>query len=45
MSGQRQVYGGSGLVDGALDDRATKQQSLERMRQAGFGNTSGDAGS
>src|SRR5438105_14375093 len=45
MSGARKVYGGSGLVDGALDDPATKQQSLERMRQAGFGNTSGGAGS
>ena len=41
MSGKRQVYGGSGLVNGALDDPATKQRSLERMRQAGFGNTSG----
>jgi urease subunit beta len=45
MSGQRQVYGGSGLVDGPLDDPATKQGSLERMRQASFGNTSGGAGS
>ena len=45
MSGQRQVYGGSGLVDGALDDPVTKQRSLERMRQAGFGDTSGGAGS
>ena len=45
MSGQRQVYGGSGLVDGALDDPATKQRSLESMRKAGFGNASGGAGS
>src|SRR5437868_6843982 len=39
LSGERQVYGGSGLVMGALDDPAIKQQSLERMRQAGFGNS------
>jgi len=43
MSGKRQVYGGSGLVNGALDDPATRQRSLERMRQAGFGNSSGGA--
>src|SRR5437763_10798339 len=38
LGGQRQVYGGSGLVNGALDDPAVRQQSLERLRQAGFGN-------
>src|SRR6266567_101707 len=32
LGGLRQVYGGSGLVMGALDDPATKQASLERMR-------------
>src|SRR5438105_8150199 len=37
LGGLRQVYGGSGLVMGALDDPATKQASLERLRQAGFG--------
>src|SRR6266851_5437217 len=37
LSGQRQVYGGSGLVNGPLDDPVVRQQSLERMRQAGFG--------
>src|SRR4029077_10693484 len=41
MSGKRQVYGGSGLVNGSLDDPATKHRSLERMQQAGFGNSSG----
>jgi urease subunit beta len=37
LSGQRQVYGGSALVMGALDDRAIKQRSLEKLRKAGFG--------
>ncbi len=39
LGGLRQVYGGSGLVMGALDDPATRQRSLERLRQAGFGDT------
>lgn len=39
MSGLRQVYGGSALVMGALDDPAVRQQSLERLRKAGFGDT------
>jgi urease subunit beta len=43
MGGKRQVYGGSGLVNGSLDDPATKQRSLERMRQAGFGDSPGGA--
>jgi len=38
LSGSRQVYGGSGLVMGSLDDPAVRQQSLERLRRAGFGN-------
>src|SRR3954466_3386045 len=37
LGGARQVYGGSGLVGGALDDPAVRQASLERMRRAGFG--------
>jgi urease beta subunit len=37
LAGRREVYGGSGLVMGALDDPATRQRSLERLRQAGFG--------
>jgi urease subunit beta len=32
LGGQRQVYGGSGLVMGALDDPAIRQRSLERLR-------------
>ena len=37
LGGARHVYGGSGLVMGALDDPAVRQAALERMRQAGFG--------
>jgi len=40
LGGLRQMYGGSGLVMGALDDPAIRQRSLERLRQAGFGDTS-----
>jgi urease beta subunit len=39
LGGSRQVYGGSALVMGALDDPAIRQRSLERMRQGNFGNT------
>jgi urease subunit beta len=38
LGGQRQVYGGSGLVMGALDDPSVKKRSLERMRHGKFGN-------
>jgi urease beta subunit len=38
LGGQRHVYGGSGLVMGALDDSAVKQRSLDRMRKGNFGN-------
>src|SRR5437764_1282001 len=38
LAGAREVYGGSGLVNGKLDDPAVRQQALERMRRAGFGN-------
>ena len=41
LGGLRQVYGGSALVMGALDDPAVRQGSLERLREGGFGN-SGD---
>ena len=37
LGGLRQVYGGSGLVMGALDDPAIRERSLERLRRAGFG--------
>ncbi len=36
MAGQRVVYGGSGLVMGALDDPNVRQQALEQARQKGF---------
>src|SRR5215470_16021495 len=39
LGGLRQVHGGSGLVGGALDDPAVRQRSLDKMRQAGFGDT------
>src|SRR5438445_4575489 len=38
LGGLRQVYGGSGLVMGALDDAAGKNRSLGKIRQAKFGN-------
>jgi len=41
LAGARQVYGGSGLVMGALDDPGVRQRSLEKMRQAGFGDAAG----
>lgn len=37
LAGLRQVYGGSGLVMGSLDDPAVRQRSLERLRAGGFG--------
>jgi urease beta subunit len=37
LEGRREVYGGSALVMGALDDPVNRQASLERLRQAGFG--------
>jgi urease subunit beta len=42
LAGARHVYGGSGLVMGALDDPGARQRScLEKMRQAGFGDAGG----
>jgi len=38
LGGERRVYGGSGLVMGALDDAKVREKSLERMRREGFGN-------
>ncbi len=37
LGGSRQVYGGSGLVMGALDDPAVRQRALEQVKQKGFG--------
>jgi urease subunit beta len=39
LAGSRQVYGGSGLVMGSLDDPAVRQQALARVKQEGFGDT------
>src|SRR5215469_16687665 len=39
LGGARHVYGGSGLVMGALDDPAVKQLALEKLRQAKFGDS------
>lgn len=39
LGGSRQVYGGSGLVMGSLDDPGVRQQSMDKMRQGNFGNT------
>jgi urease subunit beta len=36
LSGTREVYGGSGLVMGRLDDPAVKQRALERVKQLPF---------
>src|SRR5579871_7018140 len=38
LGGKRQVYGGSALVMGALDEPAVRQRSMERMQQGKFGN-------
>src|ERR1700681_4258508 len=43
LGGARQAYGGSGLVMGPLDEPAARQRSLDRMRQAGFGDNPGKA--
>jgi urease subunit beta len=40
LAGQRVVYGLNGLVMGSLDDPQTRQQALERLRPARFGNGS-----
>ena len=39
LAGERVVYGGSGLVNGSLDDAKIRQNALRRLRQAGFGDT------
>jgi urease subunit beta len=41
MGGTRQVYGGSGLVNGSLDDPAVRQRAVQRMRRQGFGDKPG----
>lgn len=39
LAGERVVYGGSGLVNGPLDDAKTRQDALRRLHKGGFGNT------
>src|SRR3954447_17155601 len=41
LAGERVVYGGSGLVNGALDDPAVKKRALKEMQKRGFGNAAG----
>src|ERR1700693_5362966 len=36
LGGLRHVFGGSALVNGALDDPAVRGKALERLRAAGF---------
>jgi urease beta subunit len=33
LSGLRQVYGGSGLVMGSLDDKETRKRAMDRLQQ------------
>ncbi len=33
LTGLRQVYGGSGLVMGSLDDKDTRQRAMDRLQQ------------
>ena len=33
MAGERQVYGGSGLVMGPLDDKGVRKRAFERLQQ------------
>ena len=37
LAGAREVYGGSGLVNGKLDHAAVKKAALKKMRKEGFG--------
>ena len=39
LGGQRVAFGGSGLVNGPLDDPAVRQAALDRLRKAGFADT------
>lgn len=36
LSGERVVFGGNGLVNGPLDDDATRMRSVELAQQKGF---------
>ena len=39
LGGLRHVYGGSGLVMGALDDAGVRKKSFKRLREGGFGDS------
>jgi urease subunit beta len=39
LAGQRRVYGGNGLVNGALDDPAVRQHALDQLHRRGFGDS------
>ena len=43
MGGRREVYGGSGFVNGRLDESKAKERALKRIRDAGFGDSSAKA--
>ena len=43
LAGTREVYGGSGLVNGKLDDPKVRQQSFKRLHDGGFGDTKAEA--
>jgi urease beta subunit len=39
LGGERRVYGGSGLVNGELDDSSIRKKAFQRLRDGGFGDT------
>lgn len=43
--GERRVYGGSGLVMGALDNAGVKKKAFQRLREQSFGDTNSTADS
>ena len=42
MGGRREVYGGSGFVNGRLDESKAKDRALKRLREAGFGDSAAE---
>jgi urease subunit beta len=39
LAGSRDAFGGSGLVNGPLDQSKAKERALKRLRSAGFGDS------
>jgi urease subunit beta len=37
LAGKREVYGGSALVNGELDDAGVRKRSFKKLRELGFG--------